>query len=151
METLEQRVGRLVGSRPAAWEPRAAPWQPAGGVAGGNKRFSVALANGTRVFVKYAEAAEMAGWLRREAQVYEHLGAAFMPALIAFDDGDVPLLVLEDLTAADWPPPWSRDRAEAVLTTLAEVRRAEPPPDTPTVRGYAAGIAERWERVAADP
>ena len=72
METLEQRVGRLAGSQPVAWEPRAAPWQPAGGVPGGNKRFSVVLADGSRVFVKYAEAAEMAGWLRREAQVYEH-------------------------------------------------------------------------------
>ena len=88
METLEQRIGRLAGSRPVAWEPQAAPWQPAGGVAGGNKRFSVVLADNSRVFIKYAEAAEMAGWLRREAQVYEHLRGVFMPGLIAFDDGD---------------------------------------------------------------
>jgi hypothetical protein len=151
METLEQRVGRLAGSHPVAWEPRAAAWQPAGGVPGGNKRFSVALADDSRVFVKYAESAEMAGWLRREAQVYEHVRGSFMPGFVGFDDGDVPLLVLEDLTAADWPPPWSRRRADAVLSALAAVRGTEPPPDTPTIRGYAAGIGERWERVAADP
>ena len=151
METLEQRVGRVAGSQPVAWEPRAASWQPAGGVPGGNKRFSVELADRSRVFVKYAEAAEMSGWLRREAQVYEHVRGSFMPGFVGFDDGDSPLLVLEDLTAADWPPPWSAPRTDAVLGALAEVRRTEPPPDTPTIRGYAAGIAERWELVAADP
>jgi aminoglycoside phosphotransferase (APT) family kinase protein len=151
METLEQRVERLAGSRPIGWEPRAAPWQPPGGVPGGNKRFSVVLADNTRVFVKYAEAVQMSGWLRREAQVYEHVRGAFMPRFVGFDDGDAPLLVLEDLTGADWPPPWSGRRADAVLSALADVRRAEPPPDTPTIRGYEAGIAERWARVADDP
>ena len=88
METLEQRVGRVAGSRPIAWEPRAAAWQPVGGVPGGNERFSVVLTDGSRVFVKYAASAEMAAWLRREAQVYEHLRGSFMPGLVGFDDGE---------------------------------------------------------------
>ena len=79
METWQQRVGRLAGSRPVAWEQRAAAWQTVGGVPGGNERFSVLLADGSRVFVKYATSAAMAGWLRREGQVYEHLRGRSCP------------------------------------------------------------------------
>src|SRR5262245_28164686 len=39
VESLVERVARLVGAEPAAWEERAAPWQPPGAVEGGNERF----------------------------------------------------------------------------------------------------------------
>jgi hypothetical protein len=38
MEALADRVERLMGARPVRWEPRAAPWQPADAVEGGNER-----------------------------------------------------------------------------------------------------------------
>lgn len=62
MEGLAERIGALLGARPVAWEPRAAPWQPAGAVDGGNERFSVLLEDGRRVFVKAAQAEHTAAW-----------------------------------------------------------------------------------------
>src|SRR5687768_3606778 len=103
MRPLEERVARLLGARPMSWRRRSALWQPAEAVEGGNDRFTVDLDDGRRVFVKAAKAPHTAGWLRREAEVYSELHGSFIAELIAFEDDPVePLLVLEDLSDADW-------------------------------------------------
>src|SRR6266568_834879 len=86
VELLAERVARLVGAEPVAWQERAAPWQPEGAVEGGNERFSVLLADRRRVFVKAARGELTAAWLRREHEVYAHLRGTFIPKLEAFDD-----------------------------------------------------------------
>jgi aminoglycoside phosphotransferase (APT) family kinase protein len=50
-----------------------------------------------------------------------------MPHLLGWEDGELPLLVLEDLSDATWPPPWSAAAVEAVLRTLDEVAATDPP------------------------
>ena len=46
-----------------------------------------------------------------------------MPALIAWDDDDAaPILLLEDLSASHWPPPWDERRIDELLA-LDEERR----------------------------
>ena len=59
--------------------------------------------------------------------VYSRLDAPFLPRLLAWEDDDVPLLVLEDLSAAYWPPPWTRDQVDAVLRTLDAIHAVSLP------------------------
>ena len=151
MQRLEERVARLLGTRPTSWRRRSAAWQPAEAVEGGNDRFTVDLDDGRRVFVKAAKAPHTAGWLRREAEVYSALQGSFIAEVIAFEDDPVePLLVLEDLSEADWTVHWDAARVAAVRAALAAVATSPPPPNTPTVREIL-GEFGRWEVVDADP
>lgn len=51
-----------------------------------------------------------------------------MPRLLGFDDdGSRPTLALEDLSDASWPPPWTDERAAAVLGALDAVSCTAPP------------------------
>lgn len=151
MDGLQQRVAHILGARPVSWDRKSAPWQPAEPPTGGNLRFSVQLENGHRVFVKAARAPDRAGALRREAEVYAHLHGSFIAEMIAFDDhADEPVLVLEDLSDADWSVRWDGTRMTAVRSALAEVAASQPPPNTPPVRD-TIGELDQWQVVAADP
>ncbi len=152
VEALRERVTRLLGSPPVAWDARAAPWQPLEPVAGGNERFSVLLEDGRRVFVKAARAADTAAWLRREHEVYAHLHGSFIAALVAFDDDPTyPVLVLEDLSDADWEVRWETGRIDMVRAALAELAKSTPPPGTRAVRETFPDLFGRWRRVEQDP
>lgn len=149
--SLEERIVRLLGVRATSWQRRSAPWQPAEEVAGGNDRFTVNLGDGRRVFVKAAKAPHTARWLRREAEVYTHLRGSFIAELIAFDDDPIePLLVIEDLSDADWNVRWDAPRVAAVRAALAAIAASLPPPNTPSVRDIL-GEFGRWDVVEADP
>lgn len=131
---------------------RAAPWQPTSEVAGGNERFSVQLDDGRHVFVKAARAEHTAAWLRREHEVYSHLSGSFIPRFEAFQDDPIhPLLVLEDLSDADWEVRWDRTRVEMVRSSLAELAGSEPPPSTHSVRETFSQLFGRWHAVEQDP
>jgi hypothetical protein len=152
MEELAPRVERITGARPVSWEARSAPWQPTDAVEGGNERFSILLEDGRRVFVKAARATHTAGWLRREHEVYAHLRGSFMPRLEGFEDDPVyPVLVLEDLSDADWEVHWDEARVAAVRAALSELAVSMPPPNTRPVREAFAGLFGRWHVVEADP
>ena len=71
-----------------------------------------------------------------------------MPELLGWEDAELPLLVLEDLSAAHWPPPWTRDSVEAVLRTLGEIATT-PPPDG--LSRLADDPPWSWRDVAGDP
>lgn len=101
--------------------------------------------------MKSATGAHTAGWLRREAEVYAHLHGSFMPGLIAFEDDPVaPLLILEDLSDADWDVRWDAERVAAVRSALAAVAASPSPPNTPSAREMLADFG-RWTDVEADP
>ncbi len=152
MEGLIERVDGLLGARPVWWEARSAPWQPSSRVEGGNERFSVLLDDGRRVFVKAAQAEHTAGWVRREHEVYANLRGSFMPELVAFDDDPIyPVLVLEDLSDADWGTRWDAQRVELVRSALGELAASEPPPNTGPVRETFADLFGRWRSVEQDP
>jgi hypothetical protein len=152
MDDLAPRITELLGARPTAWQRRSAPWQPDGPVEGGNDRFTVDLDDGRRVFVKAARSEHLARGLRREAEVYAHLTGSFMPGLVAFEDDDVhPVLVLEDLSDADWEPRWEPARVAAVRAALAELASSTPPPNTRPIREAYPELFGSWARIAADP
>ena len=115
-------------------------------------RLRLELANGRFAFAKVATTEDTARWLRREAVVYEHLGTqSFLAEFLGWDDDpDQPFLLLEDLSEAHWPPPWTPVRVDSVLAALAAVRRAPLPPETPTLETERA-VLTRWAAIAADP
>jgi hypothetical protein len=141
---LADRLARFTGRRPIAWEPA-----PAGGYTQ-TTRLIAHFAGGGTAFVKAAVDDLTAGWLRDEIAVYRQLHAPFMPAVLAIDDADPPLIVLEDLRSGHWPPPWRPGDIESVLATLAAVRATPPPPNHPSLAGSRGGFA-KWRLIAADP
>lgn len=145
MDGLEQRLAAVVGARPVAWEERAGGYSTA-------ERYTVELDDGRRVFVKAAEAEHMARWLRREHEVYAALDGTFIPGLIGFDDDGVrPLLVIEDLSHADWGTRWPAERIALVRAALDELHASPLPPNTRSVRETFSNLFGRWHGVADDP
>jgi hypothetical protein len=145
MKELDERIERALGSQPLKYEPRPGGYSTA-------DRYAVTLADGRRAFVKSSAAENMAGWLRREHEVYAHLQGDFIPALLGWDDDGVrPLLAIEDLSDADWTPRWDDARVAAVLDALRALAASAPPPNTATVREQFADLYGRWRIVEHDP
>jgi hypothetical protein len=138
-----ERLRRLLGS----------PVRGAVAVARGytnNARWVVALEDGRTAFVKQAVDGPTRDWLRGEYRMYAWLDGPWVPRLLGWDDGEEPLLVLEDLSAWTWPPPWTAARVESVRAALAEIAPHPPPPGLPRLvdSDVAAG---GWPEVARDP
>jgi hypothetical protein len=104
------------------------------------------------VFVKHGVADVLAAFLREEHESYLSIRGPFMPELVGFDDdGRWPLLVLEDLSHADWPPPWDDARVAAVRETLREVHATRPPAGLARPVERIESLATGWDEVAARP
>jgi len=145
VKELDERIERAIGSRPVRYEPRPGGYSTA-------DRFAVTLADGRSVFVKSADAPNLAGWLRREHEVYAALSGSFIPELVGWDDDGVrPVLAIEDLSDADWTVRWDASRVAAVLAALEELADAPPPPNTRSFREEFAEFFDRWRIVEADP
>ncbi|MHB8645287.1 MAG: phosphotransferase [Thermomicrobiales bacterium] len=137
------RVERLMDARPAAWSPVQGGYSLAG-------RWVVRLADDRSIFAKVGTTGETAEQLRLESEFYSHVAAAFMPTLRGWEDGDEPILLLEDLSGAFWPPPWSPERVDRVLRMLAAVAATPPPPHLPTLASKRQWLTS-WVNVADDP
>jgi hypothetical protein len=139
-DRLREAVGRSV----------AAARRATGGHAR-NERWIVRFTDGGSVFVKIGPTAALARDLRVEHRVYSELAAAFQPRLVAWDDApERPMLVLEDLSSARWPPPWSDRDVARVLATLDDVSASRVPPWVPPLEEMRAQLSG-WRRVADDP
>jgi hypothetical protein len=115
------------------------------------RRYLVELADGRRAFAKQAVDGTTSEWLRAERGIYSQVDGSFLPGLVAFLDDEPPILVLEELTDAYWPPPWRPGDVEAVceaLTTLASIR---PPEGVPSAVHDRGGFGVGWAEVEADP
>jgi Phosphotransferase enzyme family len=108
------------------------------------------LADGRTAFVKVATEPVTAEFIRDEQRVYRAVSGPFMPALLALDEDDPPLLVLEDLRAAHWPPPWEPGMIEAVRKTLARVAASPPPRAIPPVGTHRERLVTGWAEIEAD-
>ncbi len=83
--------------------------------------------------------------------MYADLHAPFMAEPLGWaDEDDLPMLVLEDLSACAWPPPWSEERIESALAML-DLVAATPPPGWLPASSDLRWIADGWSRVADDP
>jgi hypothetical protein len=140
---LSERVGRALGAPAVEWRQADGGYTPA-------ERWVVQLADGRSAFVKAAVDDLTAGWLRVEHRAYDDLRAPFQPALIGWEDGPRPILILEDLSGASWPPPWDGDRVDAVLDALAMVAATPAPSWLPRLAESTMDL-HGWHEVAEDP
>jgi len=87
----------------------------------------------------------------REARILEALGdAAFTPRVHGFEqENGWAVLVLEDLGAGRWPPPFP-DGGAALFATLDAVARTPPPAFLPR-RQPGRPEGTYWSRLAVDP
>jgi hypothetical protein len=90
-----------------------------------NEHWTVRFADGTRAFLKEGHIPPSPEWIRDERDVFAAVQGPFMPRFLAFEDGAAPLLVLEDLMPARWPPPWHDGDVQLVLDALAETAAAD--------------------------
>jgi hypothetical protein len=112
---LTQRIERLLHQTVSALVPIHRGYTPA-------LRLRVMISNGSSVFAKVATTPLPADWLRKEHKVYQFISDTFLPALLGWeDDENCPMLFLEDLSAAIWPPPWTPVQIERVQDTLTRV------------------------------
>jgi len=108
----------------------------------------VELADGTRAFAKVAVDEPTAGFLRDEHRIYSVLEAPFLPRFLGWDDdGARPILLLEDLTGAYWPPPWRPGDIELVRESLAEIHALPPPEGIPEL---VPSDLHNWREVEDD-
>ncbi|HEX4930295.1 MAG TPA: phosphotransferase [Gaiellaceae bacterium] len=131
---------QVMGAAAAAWTPVASRYAL-------GDRWLIRLDDGRTAFAKRAIGEPTAAWLRQEHDLYVALGASFMPGLLGWKDGSLPLLVLEDLSAATWPPPWAPGSVEAVLRTLEDVAATPPPAG---LRRITDDPPAGWRDVARD-
>jgi hypothetical protein len=139
-------VARAAAAEPVRWQPVASR-----GYGRVTAHWRVAFADGRTAFVKHALTDDAAAWLRKERLLYESLRGPFMPAYLgAHSDAETTLLVLEDLSGAEWPPPWSPARIDAVLASLDALRQARPPDGIEALEAMRESVVG-WGRIAADP
>jgi hypothetical protein len=137
------RAERLLGSTAESWTRVESRGYAA------NEHWTVALHNGTRAFLKLAAPVDPCPqWLRDEERVYAAVAGPFMPELLAWEDADRPLLVLEDLSGCRWAPPWEPGDLSAVLDAFAAAAATTAAAPLP---GLETRRLPSWERVADDP
>jgi hypothetical protein len=142
-ERLQAAALRLLHSRPTAWRAAGAGYTH-------NERWVVDLEDGRSAFVKAAVDEMTAEWLRAEHRVYAALAAEFLPRLLGWEDGDLPVLVLEDMSGAEWPPPWTQEGVDAVRATLREIAETPPPLGLASLEDWREELAG-WREVERDP
>lgn len=132
---MRARTARLLGAEVTAWEPRRGGLTRAGaGI--------VTLEGGGTAFVKFATDDHSAAEMSAELCALREIRASFMPALLGADEGERPLLALEDLSGGHWPEPYPDDLA-LLEDALAELRSLPVPAglDPPPIE---AARAEWW-------
>jgi hypothetical protein len=141
---LQRRVTGLVGARPIQASVVTAGFTLA-------RRWVIKFDNGVSVFLKAAGNSCTADWLRKEHKIYQSLSSSYLPRVVGwFDQPPGPFLLLEDLSTAHWPPPWSFAQVQMAIETLRDVHRSGPKLDLPRL-GPQVKQWRSWHRVAADP
>ena len=149
------RIERALKMRPVGWREITRRGQT------NASHWLVELPNGSQAFVKCARGDDTASWIRDEHIFYAQTrDAPFRPGC---SDGTMmasrPVIALEDLSAAIWPPPWTREHVDAVAAhAWREMAVTPPPPDLPRAadsqfdfqgwdgdRGRSGGVPPRWD------
>ncbi len=134
---LAGRVASLTKTSPRSWSPVTGGYTGAG-------RWVVRNSDGSSCFVKAATDENTAEWLRAEMAIYGGLSAEWLPEVLGWDDdGERPLLLLEDLSGALWPPLWSEDLVERVLRLLELVHATSPPNEVPPLGSAPKEVPRR--------
>lgn len=140
---IRGRIERLLNDRISSAQPALRGYTAAG-------RWRFGLRSGRTAFAKFGATATSAEALRLEARVYRELRQPFMPTLLAWEDHALqPLMLLEDLGAAYWPPPWDSKMIDQVLETLDAMHACRP--ELQASIELHGKIGGDWQEVANDP
>lgn len=138
---MEARLSK----RAVSWRAVEGGYTPAG-------RWVVTFEEGRSVFAKIGTTTNTAAWLRAERRFYEAVQAPFVPEFVAWDDdGEQPLLLLEDLSGAHWPPPWNATLVGRMREALASIAVTPPPAGLTRLVDSAGEMFGGWSTIAADP
>jgi hypothetical protein len=141
-----ERIEALLGARVVSAEPVVGRGYTH------NRRERITLDDGRSVFVKAAVDDLSAGWLRLEHLVYANVVGTFMPDFLGYDEGSgVPLLVIEDLSDAYWPPPWREGDVALVRSALDAVAATSAPAGLTPIGDWRAEWLSGWSAVRDDP
>jgi SAM-dependent methyltransferase len=117
-QELIDRVEAIFGRRVHEWRRATGGYSIA-------ERWSLKIEYGRWVFAKMAPTDDLAWRLRDEHRKMLLFEEDFRCGVLGWEDGDRPLLVLEDLSYAYWPPPWRPrdiDRLRATLERMWALR-----------------------------
>jgi hypothetical protein len=143
-DDLARAVALAIGDSIDRWRPVAGGFSSAG-------LWVIETTAGRRRFVKAANTDDTARFLRAEKAVYDQVEASFMPEVEAWvDDGEHPILILEDLSGSHWPPPWSDGDIDAVWS-VCEAIAATSPPFGLNNEAQSSLAQSFWPTIAADP
>jgi hypothetical protein len=135
--------------------------QPVAGGYTSTHRLRVQFVDGLSVFAKIGVCSTTSEWLRQEYKVYAVLFGDFMARVITWDDVDTwtydgqdyeghPVLVLEDLSRANWKVTWTKNNVELVRQVLSRVHAQRVPKGLPTLESLRHELAS-WHLVAKEP
>ena len=113
------------------------------------ERSIVLLEDGSTRFVKIADDAQSRRDVRDEATVLAQMDDPAFPRFVGFDDDPYrPLLIVEDLTGAYWPPPWRPGDVDVVERALDRVHAMSAPPG---LAPAASRALDGWASVLEEP
>jgi len=137
-----ERATAILGWTPTRWRRVHGGYTPAARWVGARGR--------DRCFLKVATNPITTAMLRREARAYTIVSGAFIPDFIGWgDDPTEPLLLIEDLSTARWPPPWTPGMVEAARETIDAMHACSA--DLPGVAEIEPDVRGGWSVVARDP
>jgi len=136
------RAERILGLEAASWDRVARRGYSL------NEHWLVEFTDGGRAFLKVGHIDPSPEWVRDEYKVYGVVEGDFMPELLGFEDGESPLLILEHIVDAWWPPPWRDEDVAAVQAALEEIAAVEVDGELPRLVDNAW---PGWPEVTADP
>ena len=118
-------------------------------------RFSVELADHSRIFVKAATDVETAQWLHTEHLVLSSTQQQCMPQVIAWIDevGTWPILISQDLNNAYWPSShkgvtWREGDFDLLFNGIKELSTVTVPMGLQSLNNQFVTV---WPKLAADP
>jgi hypothetical protein len=139
---LQARIERLLGAKVEFWRQVEGGYTPA-------LRLLCQTARGS-FFAKVGTTPLTNQMLRREIRNYNLIRGDFIPQLVGWEDNaDAPILIIEDLSAAHWPPPWDKQKIALVLSQI-NAMHSTPAPLEPFAQAHPA-FGPFWQAVAADP
>lgn len=139
---LKCRIEKLIGAAVTSWRRIEGGYTPALRL--------ICQTDTTSFFAKIGVTPLTGEYLRREIHVYQRVSGSFMPKVVAWEEHDAePILILDDLSACAWPPPWDERSVDLVLEQIDAMHHT-----IAELEPYAEVFASRmgnWQVVAADP
>jgi thiamine kinase-like enzyme len=139
---LQSDIERLLGAKIEAWRRVEGGYTPA-------LRLLCQTAGGN-FFVKVGATPLTSQMIRREIRNYTLIHGDFIPQLVGWEDDAVaPFLIIEDLSATYWPPPWNERKVELALAQINTMHNTQAPVE-PFAQAHPA-FGPSWQSVASDP